>query len=217
MNVKIDERIKELTPNFNVGVVEMIVEQIDSKELNETITQLENEIYKTIDIKDVVNLDIIKDGRDAYKKYGKDPSRYRLSVESLYRRLSKGNKLYRINNIVDIGNLLSIVSRKSIAVLDYDAIKGDVLIRLGKADDDYEGIGRGKLNVEKIPVYVDEISAFGSTTSDTLRTSIKIDTKKILVFVISFSGSKSLECEIKLTKDLYIQFANGHIINEYIL
>jgi len=217
MNVKIDKELKKITPNFNMGVVEIEVEQFECFELNETITQFEDEINKTIDIKDVVNLDIIKDGRDAYKKYGKDPSRYRLSVESLYRRLAKGNKLYRINNIVDIGNLLSILTRKSIAVLDYDKIIGDVFVRLGRNDEQYEGIGRGLLNIENIPVYVDEISAFGSTTSDTKRTSITNKTKKILVFVISFSGTASLNCEIKLIKDFYMKYANGQVINEYIL
>ncbi len=125
-----------------------------------------------------------KDARDAYKAYGKDPSRYRLATESLYRRLSKGNKLYRINNVVDIGNILSLEFRKSVAVLDYDNIQGDINIRLGKSSDEYFGIGRGKLNIENIPLYEDSIGPFGSTTSDTERTMITNKTSKIAFAVI---------------------------------
>ena len=47
----------------------------------------------------------ILSSRNAYKKLGKDPSRYRLSSESLVKRVVKGNDLYIVNNIVDINNL----------------------------------------------------------------------------------------------------------------
>ena len=216
MKISIDSEIKNLTPKFHVGVIIADVRVVEDKRIDDIITNLEQMINDTIDIKDVVNLDIIKDGRDAYKTYGKDPSRYRLATESLYRRLSKGNKLYRINNLVDLGNVLSIKTRKSVAVLDYDNIQGDVLIRLGKDTDDYEGIGRGKLNITNIPLYEDDISPFGSVTSDTPRTMITSNTKKILLFLISFSG-KDIEEELEYAKNLYKDHADAKIIESYIL
>ena len=112
--------------------------------------------------------------------------RYRLACESLFRRLVKGNGLYRVNNVVDAGNVLSIELAKSTAVLDYDKLQGDIYIRIGTIDDIYYGIGRGLINVTNIPLYVDEVSPFGSPTSDTERTSITMDTKKILLMVICF-------------------------------
>ena len=39
---------------------------------------------------DVLNIPLIKESRDGYKAFGKDPSRYRLVCESLLRRLVKG-------------------------------------------------------------------------------------------------------------------------------
>ncbi len=217
MNLTIDERIKRLTPKFHVGVIIAEVKTAKNKQLDEVISNLERTINDTIDIKDVVNLPIIKDGRDAYKTYGKDPSRYRLATESLYRRLSKGNTLYRINNVVDCGNVLSIKTRKSVAVLDYESIEGDVLIRLGKEADEYYGIGRGKLNITNIPLYEDAIGPFGSVTSDTERTMIKETTSKILLFLISFSGKETISQELDIAVNLYSTYCDAEIIEKYIL
>ena len=217
MNITIDDQIKILTPNFNMAVMQCDVEVFENNDINEMISFLEKELSQSIKIEDVVNLPIIKEARDAYKKYGKDPSRYRLAVESLYRRIVKGNKLYRINNVVDLGNILSLKTRRSTAVLDKDKVVGDVLIRLGKSDDNYEGIGRGKINIENIPLYEDQISPFGSSTSDTIRTMIQQNTKSVLLFIISFTGIQNLEDEIAYAKKLYIRYANAKNISTFII
>lgn len=218
MNIKIDPEITNLTPDFSIGVMTCSVETFKNKELDTLINQIEQEIEKTIDIKDVVNLPIIIDGRNAYKKYGKDPSRYRLATESLYRRLSKGNSLYRINNVVDLGNVLSIRTRKSVAVLDKEEINGeDVLIRLGRDSDEYIGIGRGPINISRIPLYEDETGPFGSVTSDTERTMIRDKTSEILLFLISFSGKDDLSNELEYAKEIYTKYANATNIETYII
>ncbi len=217
MDIVISEKIANIVDSFNVGVIEFDAEVYEEKKIDKYIEQIESEIKNNIDILDVVNLDIIKNGRNAYKKFGKDPSRYRLAVESLYRRLSKGNRLYRINNVVDLGNLISLKSRRSVAVLDYDKIEGNILIRLGLESDIFRGIGRGKINIKDIPVYVDNIGPFGSTTSDTERTMISADTSKILLFIISFNGENNLLEELEYTKDLYEKFAKGKNFKTYII
>lgn len=217
MKITISNRIKDITPNFNLGVMIADVQIYKNADLDQLINQLEREINESIDITDVVNLPIIKDGRDSYKKYGKDPSRYRLAAESLLRRLSKGNKLYRINNVVDTGNVLSIHLRKSIAVLDYNKIQGDVLIRLGKESDEYYGIGRGKINIENIPLYEDDLGPFGSGTSDTERTMITNQTTKILLFIVSFSGKETLGDEIEHAKTLFRTHTNASILDAFIV
>lgn len=217
MNIQIDSKIKELTPKFSVGVLKANVEVFEHENVDQVIKEFEHKINNEIDIKDVVNLPIIIDGRNAYKTYGKDPSRYRLAVESLYRRLSKGNKLYRINNVVDLGNILSIHTRKSVAVLDKDQIKGDVTIRLGLETDQYIGIGRGPLNITNIPLYADDLGPFGSVTSDTERTMIRKETNSILLFIISFSGAESLEQELQYASDIYTTYANATNIETFIL
>jgi len=209
MNITISDEIRKKTPQFNVGILKANVMIYDCKRLHAYINEIEEEVRAKYVISDVVNMNIIKQGRDAYKAYGKDPSRYRLAVESLYRRIVKGNKIYRINNVVDSGNLLSIQTKKSIAVLDFNSIHGDVFIRLGNEEDHYEGIGRGTININNIPLYEDEIGPFGSTTIDTERTMIKENTTSILVFIISFTGKSEMEKELDSARQYFQEFAMG--------
>ena len=188
MIITISSEIKDILPNFNVLAYTMDVKLLDSSVIEEEIRKTEERISEEYTLEEVLSIPLIKEARDSYKKLGKDPSRYRLACESLLRRIVKGNKLYRINNLVDAGNILSIDLNRSTAVLDLDKIEGDITIRLGKETDIYEGIGRGIINVSNIPLYCDNISPFGSPTSDTLRTSVNDNTKKILLMIICFNS-----------------------------
>ncbi len=213
--VIIDQEIKLKSKNFAVAVIEFAAEVFANPKIDDLITSTEKEIAEKYDLADCLQIPNILSGRNAYKSYGKDPSRYRLAVESLYRRLVKGNDLYRVNNLVDVGNVLSIKVQKSVAVLDRDKIIGDVFIRLGNDYDEYYGIGRGKLNVEKIPLYEDLKGPFGSTTSDTERTMITKNTKNCLVFIVSFNGVAQLEEDIKLAKNLFADYCLAKNFKSY--
>lgn len=207
MKLTVTKEILEIIPSYTVLAYTFPMEIKESGDLiTQKVKELEEE-YANITLEEAINLEIIKEGRDGYKKFGKDPSRYRLACESLIRRLVKKMGLYYINNAVDIGNILSIETKRPVAVLDLDKISGDIKFRLGRDSDDYEGIGRGKINVSNIPVYVDDISPFGSPTSDTLRTAITKDTKNILLFVNCFSDKYVNECET-LIKKLYKELGN---------
>ena len=217
MRITIDRSITDTLPEFNIIAILM---DVNAKETPDDIKELINKYQEIIkgeysSLEDVLNIPLIKKARDGYKKLGKDPSRYRLACESLLRRIVKGNDLYIINNLVDIGNILSIDFKRSTAVLDYDKIKGDIRIRRGEVTDVYEGIGRGIINVENIPVYVDDISPFGSTTSDTLRTSVSLNTKKVLFFIVCFDDGNHDDEIDKAIKyyEKYAEAKNIEIIN----
>ena len=167
--------------------------------------QLEKEMMEQLTLETLLKQPRIAAARAGYKALGKDPSRYRLSTEALLRRLIKGNGLYFVNNAVDIGNVLSARTQRSVAVLDEDKIQGDILIRIGQ-DEPYEGIGRGNINIENIPVYCDEVGPFGTPTSDTPRTRITEETKTILLFITSFNGTDGLLQDVELAKDLFSRF-----------
>lgn len=213
MNIKIDKSILNILPDFHIIAYSMDVEYKSSDCVEELISSYERKIKEEYSLEDVLDIPLIKEARDSYKKLGKDPSRYRLACESLLRRLVKGNSLYRINNLVDIGNILSIKTRRSVAVLDYDKIVGDVVVRVGKATDIYEGIGRGIINIENIPLYEDEIGPFGSTTSDTPRTMVTENTKKVLLFVVCF-GTSEIEEDEKDAIELFEKYASAKNINK---
>lgn len=214
MKITIGKSILSQLPDFNIVALTMDVDaKLTDDKIENLIKETEEKIYEEYSLEEVLNIPLIKEGRDGYKKLKKDPSRYRLACESLLRRLVKGNKLYRINNLVDVGNILSIEAKRSVAVLDCDKIVGDVYIRLGTNNDVYEGIGRGIINVENIPLYEDNISPFGSTTSDTLRTSVTLETKKILLFVVCFS-EMNLDEHKALAIDLFKEYCSARNIEE---
>ena len=122
----------------------------------------------------VVNIKRIKQTRDGYKKLGKDPSHTRAACEALLRRIIKDGHIYRLGNVIDVGNLISLIFLKSVCVVDLDQIIGDINIRIGTKEDYYFGINRGKINVDRLPLYTDDVAPFGNPTSDTLRTSITL-------------------------------------------
>ncbi|MDD2492799.1 MAG: hypothetical protein PHY83_02525, partial [Bacilli bacterium] len=104
MIITINKQITDIIPTFNIIAMTMDVEVEDSKKISELITIYEEKIKGEYSLENVLNIPLIKEARDGYKKMGKDPSRYRLACESLLRRLVKGNHLYQINNVVDAGN-----------------------------------------------------------------------------------------------------------------
>lgn len=216
MKIEIDASIKDKTKDFALGVLTFDALVENSQGLDPLIAEVEQEIHCEYSLESLLQTGGILEARNAYKAYGKDPSRYRLAVESLFRRIIKGNKLYRINNLVDIGNYVSLKIKKSTAVLDADKVKGDVLIRLGK-EEPYQGIARGHINVKNIPVYVDELGPFGSTTSDTPRTMIQEDTSHILMFLISFEGREVLKKDLEWTKELLKSYTSASKIETWIV
>ncbi len=203
LTITIDHALKEKLPQFCLAALtcEMKVSE-SSAALKDEMIKLGRETEATLSLQTLLKEPRIEAARAGYKQLGKDPSRYRLATEALLRRLIKGNGLYYVNNAVDIGNILSVKTQRSIAVLDANKIVGDVLVRIAK-DEPYEGIGRGAINIEKIPVYSDELGAFGSPTSDTMRTAITADSTQLLVLIISFTGKEGLEADIELAKQLY--------------
>ena len=213
MIINISPEITSAIPEFDIIAMAMDISIEDSNRISELISFYEKKIYEEYSLEDVLNIPLIKEARDAYKKFGKDPSRYRLACESLIRRLVKGNQLYKINNVVDAGNILSIITKRAVAVLDFDEIKGDILVRLGREDDEYYGIGRGILNITNIHLYEDNIGPFGFTTSDTERTMVTEKTKKILLMIICFSNSYQDENRA-IAIDLYKKYGNAMNIED---
>ena len=64
------------------------------------------------------------------------------------------------------------------------------------------------MGVENIPLYEDDISPFGSTTSDTIRTSVTSETTKLLVFVVCF-GDSHIEEHKQKAIELFSKYCNA--------
>ena len=185
MRIIVSNEIESVCPGFVGAAVEAEVKNSDYcaelwNEINEFGEKFKAE-YTTESIKQISGIEAT---RRVYRTCGKDPSRYRPASEALIRRMLKGKELYRIDTLVDLINLASIAFGYSIGGFDADKIHGDTLtLGVGKADEPYEGIGRGMINIEGLPVYRDADGGIGTPTSDNERTKIDIDTNHILVLI----------------------------------
>lgn len=125
--------------------------------------------------------------RAAYRALGKDPARYRPAAEALARRVQQGKGLAAINTAVDCNNLLSLETGFSIGIYDRARLVPPLAYRPGRPGESYAGIGRGPLNLEGLPVLVDAEGAFGSPTSDSMRTMVTTATTAILLVIFGFA------------------------------
>src|SRR6202047_3447800 len=210
MNVTVDPKLKRKSPRTALGSVTARVEAGASPAaLLEEMKARETEIQKLPFPRSVLVSPQVESTRMAYKALGKDPSRYRGSAEALLRRLVAGKGLPRINAVVDVINLVSVESRLPVGLYDLAHVSGDIVFRAGHAGETYKGIGKYDLNLEGLPVFCDALGPHGSPTSDSERTMVTSETKRVLAIIISFGGKDGLERWTERLSDLFPRFAAG--------
>jgi DNA/RNA-binding domain of Phe-tRNA-synthetase-like protein len=124
------------------------------------------------------------EARRLYKSFGVDPTRTRPSSEALLRRALKRQEFYRISNVVDVGNWVSLEFLLPLGLYDRDKIDGEVAtVRVGEEGEEYEGIRKGPVHVGGRLCVADQQGAFGSPTSDSLRTSVDPSTRRVAAIV----------------------------------
>ena len=139
------------------------------------------------------------------------PSRYRPSAEALRRRLMRGIALYQIDTLVDLINLVSLRTGYSIGGFDADKIQGtDLKLGVGRAEEPFEGIGRGVLNIEGLPVYRDAVGGIGTPTSDNERTKMDLGTQHILAIVNGYSGQEGLRKAAEMIQELLKKYTSSN-------
>ena len=208
--IKISPELKSRCPKLRLGCIFADVNVDQSMEgLLAEIEERTNLISKLWVVEQISQHPVISSSRKAYKSCGKDPARYRLSAEALLRRIVSGKELYRINNVVDQLNLVSISTGFSIGGYDADQIQGDVLFGIGRKDEPYSGIGRGELNIENLPVFRDEIGTFGTPTSDSPRTEVTDNTHKFLMIIIDFSNDNQMDKAILMAIEFLEKYCQG--------
>lgn len=209
--IQVAEEIRKACPEF-AGAA--IYAKVNNTEYNAGLWEKINEFIlaykKMYTIDSIKNMPAIQATRTAYKRCGKDPSRYRPSSEALIRRTLRDIPLYQIDTLVDLINLVSIRTGYSIGGFDADKISGNTLeLGIGKAGEPYEGIGRGELNIEGMPVYRDAIGGIGTPTSDHERTKLDIGTTHLLTIINGYSGKEGLEDATLYMQALLREFADS--------
>lgn len=212
LTISVSSEFSERVPQFRGAFLEVTVQNSATSpklwaEIEASCEKLQAD-FTTETIKSRLS---IAATRAAYKACGKDPSRYRPASEQLSRRVLQGKGLYSVDTLVDLGNLVSIFSGYPTGLLDADKIVGEsVELGIGRADEPYEGIGRGTLNIEGLPVYRDAVGAIASPTSDSTRTMLSPTTQRLFFIINAYDGDEQLLQEsIDLALDLLKRYAHA--------
>ena len=193
ISIAVSPHIATACPSF-VGacLVANVVNTPFDAGLWQKIEDAQTQLRQTLTTETLKQMPSIAATRQVYKALGKDPSRYRPASEALIRRLLQGKKLYQANTLVDLINLASIAHGYSIGGFDADKVVGTTLtLGVGKANEPYEGIGRGMLNIEGLPVYRDDLGGIGTPTSDNERTKLTLDTRQLMVLINGYDGNEA--------------------------
>ncbi len=216
MEIKISDALRIHSPSLQLGCLTATVRyQEECPELWAQIDDTCDLVAASLPLEGISALPNVAAARKAYRSCGKDPARYRLSSEALLRRVVQGKGIYKVNNIVDINNLISMKYHFSIGAFDRDAIAFPVAFRIGQAGEPYEGIGRGELNIENLPVLADAQGPFGSPTSDSMRTRTHAGMKHLLFCILSFGGASTMDAALEETVSLLEQFADAQEIHRF--
>jgi len=205
--ITINEQLGSLDEAITLGVLkakvnvhpscDAIIRLLKEEERRVSAFQLDN--YRN---------DALIASRAVYKQLGKDPSRYRISSDSLFRRLIKNKGLYYVNNVVDINNIISLRTLWSVGAYDYGKIQGPITYQVGH-DEHYEGIGRGVLNIKSLPVLADQLGPFGSATSDSLRTMVTEATQEVLMVIHGFGDARQMDKMLEDMKEYLVMYADA--------
>ncbi len=212
MKVLVSQEIEQICPAF-VGacVVAKVVNRPYCEALWKEIASLCEKYRQELTTESLKEMTSIAATRRIYKACGKDPSRYRPASEALIRRVLQGKGLYQRDTLVDLINLASIAFGYSIGGFDADKIQGDTLtLGIGREGEPYEGIGRGTINIQGLPVYRDAEGGVGTPTSDHERTKMTLETTNLVVLINGYDGNEQrVRKNAEYIQKLLIQYAQS--------
>lgn len=210
--IAIDEHLrKTVRPRLGVLTATVTVDEHDERLWSTLDAEVET-IRGGLALPEVAGHPEISALRAAYRALGRDPQRYRGSAEALLRRTLQGKPLYRLNSVVDTNNLISLRHAMAVGSYDLDRTAGPIVFRAGAADERYNAIGKGDFAVDRFPVFADDNGPFGSPTSDSERTMVRVSTRRIAMVLISFAHA-DLSAALATATDLLQTHSDAHCID----
>ncbi len=206
LQISVSKVVKEKIPGLKLGLVEAQNVQIKKEEprFDALFDALVKDIKQKYSRQPLSSDAIVSHVRRLYRRVGWEPTRYRPSSEALARRILQDKGWYRINNLVDLGNLVSARMHLPMGLYDLDKIKGSVWLDVGGPDECYEGISRKEIHAHGKLILRDEQGIFGNPTADSKRTSLGEQTKHILA--VFFTPPEVSTEYLQGTLDLLIRY-----------
>jgi DNA/RNA-binding domain of Phe-tRNA-synthetase-like protein len=178
-------------PEVKLGLVE--AEGLQFRLVDERLAKFMDEVCERkrleFTVESLAEAEPTRGVRAMFRAWGMDPSKYRPSSEALLRRVVQGKGLYRVSNLVDIGNLGSIETGWPYGCYDRSRLAPPIVLRHGAPRETYEGIGKRTWHLDGRPVLADRHGPFGSPISDSTRSMIGESTRDMLAVVYAPSGA----------------------------
>jgi DNA/RNA-binding domain of Phe-tRNA-synthetase-like protein len=180
------------------------------------IATIKSEAAASVDSKAVLKNTRFTSVTDTFKKLGVKKSSYVGSNESLYKRVLSDKDLYQINTVVDINNLVSLISKRSVGTYNMDNLSGELHLRPGAAGEVYTGTTKRDVTLDGITLLCDRSGPFGSPYSDSQRALIGEDTKNIAMVIYSFDGEEGLVEELATAASLLREYVSATNVKGFI-
>lgn len=146
MLFSIQKELFDLLPDLTIGVV--VARGLDnthpSAEIDQLLQQAIEELKKNFVGDKAQDHPRIKPWRNAFTKLGISGSKFPSSVESMARRILKGDPFPKINPLVDLYNSISLKHLVPMGGHDLDTLQGNIYLRFAEGWEPFTPMGGGE-------------------------------------------------------------------------
>lgn len=146
MYFSIQKELFDILPNLTIGMV--VAKGVDnarsSKEMDDLLTPAIEEMKRNFIGDKAQEHPRIKPWRTAFSKLGISGSKFPSSIESMARRVLKGDPFPKINPLVDLYNSVSLRFLVPMGGHDLDTIEGDIHLQFAEGWEPFTPLGGGE-------------------------------------------------------------------------
>jgi DNA/RNA-binding domain of Phe-tRNA-synthetase-like protein len=205
-----------LEESIRLGVVALRALAIgeQNSDLTQAIKGTAEELRRSLENRSPTSIASVQRTRRLYHQVGLDPTKQRPSSEKLLRRLTRGDRVPRINDFVDAMHLVSVRLQFPLGLYDWDRLAPPILLRIGSPNESYRGVSGESVPLDGRIVLVDGEGPFGNPTQDSERTAIQRGTVRALVILFSPADTARHEIEegIHEVADAAKRYCGGQVV-----
>ncbi len=146
MLFSIQKELFDILPDLTIGMA--VAKDVDntrpSQEIDDLLTRAVEEMRKNFIGEKAQDHPRIKPWRSAFSKLGIPGSKFQSSIESMARRILKGDPFPRINPLVDLYNSVSLRFIVPMGGHDLDTLEGNIYLRFAEGWEPFTPMGGGE-------------------------------------------------------------------------
>ncbi|BFU45309.1 B3/4 domain-containing protein [Krasilnikovia sp. MM14-A1004] len=145
IRVTIDDRVSERVPGYVLGLIAVPALDVprDHPAVERLLTAAEDAVQaRGLDKAGVAALPGVAAWRDAYRAVGLNPNRFPCAAEAIARRVAKGDRLPRINALVDLCNAVSLATSLPVASCAVGSVAKELTVRPADGTEAFLPLGR---------------------------------------------------------------------------